>query len=188
MDEVCNISNKYQPPKKLAKYQYFYKENFISLLHFWKKLALHRKRFSKHLLFAAFSLFITVREVCNISKKLWLRNKSTKEIFYTRHPTPLLHFKQKFAPSVVETIRNNNFLPHFYQLARWTIFQINTNILVIYHNINIFIQETLYPPVISKNSWCSPSQTFFETSTFYHIFTIFNIEGGLQYFTYILTS
>ena len=39
MDEVCNISNKYQPPSNLAKYQYFYTRNFISFLHFEIKLA-----------------------------------------------------------------------------------------------------------------------------------------------------
>ena len=35
--EVCYISNKYQPPSNLAKYQYFYTRDFVSLLHFIKK-------------------------------------------------------------------------------------------------------------------------------------------------------
>ena len=57
MDEVCYISYEYQP-NNLAKYQYFYTRNFISLRHFEKKIrALHRKRFSKHPLFTTFSLF-----------------------------------------------------------------------------------------------------------------------------------
>ena len=40
VDEVCYISNKYQPPYNLAKRQYFYTRDFISLLHFREKLAL----------------------------------------------------------------------------------------------------------------------------------------------------
>ena len=40
VNEVCYISNKYQPPYNLAKRQYFYKRDFISLLHFGEKLAL----------------------------------------------------------------------------------------------------------------------------------------------------
>ena len=39
-DEVCHISNRYQPPNNLAEYQYFYTRDFISLLHFEKILAL----------------------------------------------------------------------------------------------------------------------------------------------------
>ena len=37
VDEMCNISNKYQPPSNLAKYKYFCKRDVISLLHFEKK-------------------------------------------------------------------------------------------------------------------------------------------------------
>ena len=40
VDEVCYISNKYQPPYDLAKCQYFYTSGFISLFYFEKKLAL----------------------------------------------------------------------------------------------------------------------------------------------------
>ena len=36
-----------------------------------------------------------------------------------------------------------------------------------------FTQETLHPSFISKRNLRSPQQKFFETSTFYHIFTIF---------------
>ena len=70
VDEMCNISNKYQPPSNLAKYKYFCKRDVISLLHFEKKNGvLHRKRFSKHSLLSTFSLFLMVSEVCNISNK-----------------------------------------------------------------------------------------------------------------------
>ena len=40
VDEVCYISNKYQAPYNLAKRQYFYTKDFISLFHFGKTLAL----------------------------------------------------------------------------------------------------------------------------------------------------
>ena len=36
VDELCYISNKYQSPNNLRKYQYFYTGDFISLLHFEK--------------------------------------------------------------------------------------------------------------------------------------------------------
>ena len=38
-DEVCNISNKEQPPSNSGKCQYFYTRDFTSLFHFKKKLA-----------------------------------------------------------------------------------------------------------------------------------------------------
>ena len=68
VDEVCYISNKNQPfSNNLAKRQYFYTRDFISLLHFERKLALFiAKPFRKHPLFTTFSLFLTVRNVCNI--------------------------------------------------------------------------------------------------------------------------
>ena len=42
---------------------------------------LHREHFSKHPYFTPFSLFLTVSEVCNISNKYWLPNKSATKIF-----------------------------------------------------------------------------------------------------------
>ena len=67
VDEVCYISNKNQPfSNNLAKRQYFYTREFISLLHFERKLVLLiAKPFWKHPLFTTFSLFLTVRNVCN---------------------------------------------------------------------------------------------------------------------------
>ena len=68
VDEVCYISNKNQPfSNNLAKRQYFYTRDFISLLHFERKFALLiAKSFRKHPLFTTFSLFLTVHNVCNI--------------------------------------------------------------------------------------------------------------------------
>ena len=56
---------------------------------------------------------------------------------------------------------------------RCAIFHRNTNLLIIWRNVNIFTQVTLHPSIISGKKWRSPLQTFFETSTFYHLFTIF---------------
>ena len=47
MDEVCNISNKNQPPSNLAKYQYFYIREFVFLLHFEINLALSMAKSAK---------------------------------------------------------------------------------------------------------------------------------------------
>ena len=97
VDEVCYISNKHQTLNNLAIYQYFYKRDFISLRHFEKKIgALHRKSFSKHPLFTTFSLFLKMSDVCNISSKCWLHNKSAKKLFLHKTPyTPSL-FQTKF--------------------------------------------------------------------------------------------
>ena len=63
MDEVCYVSNKYQPPNKLAEDQYFYTRNFVPP-SFRKGIgAPHRKSFSKDALFATFSLFLRLSEL-----------------------------------------------------------------------------------------------------------------------------
>ena len=71
VDEVCDISSKYQPPNNLAKHQYFYTRGFLLLFHFQNKLALslHPKSFRKHALFTTFSQFLKVSEVCDISSR-----------------------------------------------------------------------------------------------------------------------
>ena len=99
MHDVCNISNKYRPPSKLPKYQYFYTRDFIPLLHFPKELVtLHRTCFSKHPFFTIFSLFLSVSEVCNISNKYCLHNKSAQKVFLHKNLTPFLHFRKNCAP------------------------------------------------------------------------------------------
>ena len=40
VNEVCNITNKKQPPSNLGKYQYFYTRDLISSTHFERKLVL----------------------------------------------------------------------------------------------------------------------------------------------------
>ena len=91
-----SVSNKYQPPYNFAKRQYFYTRDFISLLHFGKKIgALHRKDFSKHPLFTTFSLFLKANEVWNISNKCWFPNNSVNKIF--------LH-KTAYAPPALQKI------------------------------------------------------------------------------------
>ena len=85
VNEVCYISNKYHPPNNLTKHQYFYRRDLIPLFHFEKKIgAVHRVHFSKHLLLTPFSLFLTMSELCNISNKYRLPNKSYKQNIFTQ--------------------------------------------------------------------------------------------------------
>ena len=87
MDEVCYISNKNQSPNNLAKRQYFYTRDFVSLLHFERKSVLFIvKPFRKHPLFTTISLFLTVRNVCNIQINTdffinWLKSIFTQDTF-----------------------------------------------------------------------------------------------------------
>ena len=167
VDELCNVSNKSQPPSNLAKYQYFYKRELITLLYF--------ENFRNT---SFYHIFTTVSEVCNIPNKYWLPNKWDK-IFYTKHLILLLHSNKKFVLSIAQVFKNTHFLPHVNYFSQWmrcAIFQIKTNLLVIYQDINIFTKETLYPSIIWKKNWRSRLLAFFETSTFYHIFTVFNSE------------
>ena len=102
--------------------------------------------FSKQPLFTTFSLFLTVSEVCNISNKCGLLNKSANKIFLDRTPYTPPSFQKKIALSIAKSFRNILFLPHFYQFSQWlrcAIFQINTDLLVIYQHLIIFTQETL---------------------------------------------
>ena len=101
VDELCYISNKYQPPNNLAKYQYFGTRDFISRFHFEKKnCTLHRKRFWKHPLFTTFSPFLTGGEVFNTSSKCWLPNESANKIFLrkTLYSPPLFQKNNLCSP------------------------------------------------------------------------------------------
>ena len=71
VEEVCYISNKYQPPYDLVQPQYFYTRDFIlSLLHFEKKLALSIANVFLNIHFLPlFSLFLKVSSICNTSSK-----------------------------------------------------------------------------------------------------------------------
>ena len=99
MDEVCYVSNKYQPPNNLAKYQYFYIRDLIPFLHFKKKLALPIANVLKHPLFTTFSLFLKMSEVCNISSKCGMPNKSVTNMFLhkTFETNPSFQQKKKCA-------------------------------------------------------------------------------------------
>ena len=110
LDEVCYISNKYQPLDNLAKHLYFYTRDFISLYNFGKKLeALHRKTFSEHPLFSTFSLFLKVDEVCNVSSNCWLPNKPANKIFLYKAPyTPPL-FQKNFCSSSQMLLKTSTF-------------------------------------------------------------------------------
>ena len=116
---------------------------------------LHREHFSKHPHFTLFSLFLTVSEVCNISNKYWLPNKSATKTFlrngFAKHLTLLLHSSKKVVLSIAEGFRKIDFLPHFYLVSermRCAIFQVNTDLVKVYEHINIFTQESLQPSLI----------------------------------------
>ena len=71
--------------------------------------------------------------------------------FYTKHLTLPLRANKKFVLFIAQVSKNIHFLPHanyFSQWMRWTIFQIYTNLLLIYQNFKIFAQKTLCPSII----------------------------------------
>ena len=92
---VLYISNKYHPPNNLAKYQYFTLDTLYPSFISKKTGAPHRKHFLKHPLFDIFSPFLTLSEVCNISKKYWLPNKSATKIFLQKTPYAAPSLQQK---------------------------------------------------------------------------------------------
>ena len=95
VDEVCYISNKYQPPYNLEKRQYFHTIDFISLFYSEKKLALSIPNVLRTSTFTTFSLFLEVSDICNISSKCRLLNKSANKTFLHKAPYtfPLLQIK-----------------------------------------------------------------------------------------------
>ena len=94
---VCCISNKYQPPNNIAKHKYFYTRDFISLFHFDKILALSIAKVFETSSYYHISL-LTVSEVCNISNKHYLVNKSSaKETFFHKASYTLPSFQNKCA-------------------------------------------------------------------------------------------
>ena len=112
VDEVCYISNKNQPfSNNLAKRQYFYTRDFISLLHFERKLALFiAKPFRKHPLFTTFSLFLTVRNVCNIQINTNFFINYLENIFT----------QDTFSPTSIQgrncALHHKSFQKHFYYI------------------------------------------------------------------------
>ena len=94
---MCYISTKYQPPNNWTKCQYFYTKDLLFLLHFENKLALSVAKIFQNLHFLfPFSLFLTVSEVCNISNKYWLPNKSATKMFLHETPYTVPSFQQKY--------------------------------------------------------------------------------------------
>ena len=113
VDEVCYISNKNQPfSNNLAKRQYFYTRDFISLLHFERKLALFiAKPFRKHPLFTTFSLFLTVRNVCNIQINTDFFINQLKNIFTQDTFSPSFDSRKKLCSPSQKLLET--FLLHF---------------------------------------------------------------------------
>ena len=159
MDKVCYISDKYQPPNHLAKHQYFYARDVVSFLHFEKKLALL-------VLFQVSANFL-INQLKNIfTQDTWhcsfTESKSvhspSQNLLKTSILTPFLLV---FTAVEVCNITNKNRSPG--NLAKYQYFY-KIDLISFLH--------------FGKN-WRSPSQKVFETSTFYHIFTIFKSEWGL---------
>ena len=125
VDEVCYILNKNQPfSNNLAKRQYFYTRDFISLLHFERKFALLiAKSFRKHPLFTTFSLFLTVRNVCNIQINTnffinYLENIFTQDTFSPpsiQGRNCALHHKSFQKHFYYILLHFTNIFLHFYQ-------------------------------------------------------------------------
>ena len=84
-------------------------------LSFWEKIgALHRKRFTEHPLFTTFSLFLKVSDICNISSKCWLLNKSANTIFLHKAPYTLPLFQIKICALHRRTFKKHPFFTTFY--------------------------------------------------------------------------
>ena len=109
--------------------------------------ALYCRFFQKYPLFTTFLLVFTGNEVCNISNKNQTPSNLAKyQYFCTRDFISLLHSKIKLTLSIAQVFRNIHFLPYdnqFSQCVKCVIFQINTNLLVIYQNIIISTQRLL---------------------------------------------
>ena len=97
--------------------------------------------------------------------------------FYTRHLATILHFKKfkKIALSIAPLLQHAYWFLHWMRCA---IFQINANLLVIYNTLIFLHKRICNPPSVDKNLALSiakvilsSSQTFFQTSTFYYLFT-----------------
>ena len=143
VDEVCYISDKNQPPNNLAKYQYFYTRDFISLLHFEKKLALFiAKLFRKYPLFTTFSLFLIVGKVCNIQINTdffinQLKNILTQDTF---NPSFDSRKKLRSPQKLLETFSFYYIFTNFH----------GRNNLISQQNNNSFTKESLYHPFTSR--------------------------------------
>ena len=112
VDEVCYISNKNQPPNNLAKRQYFYTRQFISLLHFERNLVLLiAKPFPKHPLFITVSLFLTVCNVCNIQINTNFFINQLKNIFRQDTFSPSFDSRKKLCSPSQKLLET--FLLHF---------------------------------------------------------------------------
>ena len=78
--------------------------------------------------------YFQVSEVCNISSKYWLLNKSANKTLLHKTSYAPPFFQIKFVLSIAQSFRNIHFLLHFWYFWQWlrcAIFQINTNLLTI---------------------------------------------------------
>ena len=92
----------------------------------------------------------------------------------------LLHSNENFVFSIGQVFRNIHFLlldKQSSQLMRCALFQINTDLLVIYQNINISTQQTLTLSFISKNKLALLIANFFRNMQLLPVNEICNISN-----------
>ena len=110
-----------------------------------------------------------MREVSNVSIDTDFLINLLKNYFYTRQLTLLLYSNNNVVFSIAKVFRNIIFLTHFSYFWLWVrcgMFQINTDLLVIYWIINIFTQETLYPSIICEKIGSLHCKRFMKYSLF----------------------
>ena len=90
MDEVCYIPNKNKLPNNLAKRQYFYTRDFISLLHFETNLALSIEKVFRSIHFLPLFYYFQKRVrfvIFQVNADVLINQL---KFFYTRYLTHLL--------------------------------------------------------------------------------------------------
>ena len=113
-----------------------------------------------------------------------------KNQFFHKTPYTPLPFLNKIGVSIEEAFRNIYSLSHFYQLSQWmrcAMFQINTNLIVIQQNINIFTLKPFYIPPLFQKEIGTPHRKCFSkhplSTTYLLVFTkhkVCNISNKYQ--------
>ena len=191
MDEVCYISNEYQPPNNLAKYQYFHTKNFLSLLHLEKKWHSPSWKFLETSTFYPMSTnfhsgwdvqyfkyiptswyytktFIFLHKTLYIPSSFGKKNDDIHRKSFLKHPL-CTTFSLFWKVSEVCNILNKCWLP-------------NKSVNKIFLNKTSYTppllqkHKTLYTPPSFEKKMHSPSQILLETYTFHHILVVFTVD------------
>ena len=98
----------------------------------------------------------------------------TTQLFLQKTPYLLLHLNNFCSPSQ-KLLETSTFYHIFNSFTVEEMYNISNKYQRRNNLTTCLAQKTLYFSFISKLSWLSPSQKFFETSTFYHIFIILTV-------------